>query len=122
MLVVSDPNNHASRVLRLLIDGGELAQLRSQIESELSSVEPIDRTSGARIRSSFFAKIFDRIASAAIVGERGNTGHILLLAATDSTAISGEILRRHRIDHRRLSEAMGVLAVDEDRYLDLRLR
>ena len=57
-----------------------------------------------------------------VVGEPSNTGHILLLVATDPTSVAGEVLRRNNIDFDRLRDTMGVLTVDEDRYLDLRLR
>jgi hypothetical protein len=45
-----------------------------------------------------------------------------LLVATDPTSVSGEVFLRNNIDYDRLLDAMGVLAVDEDRYLDLRLK
>ncbi len=99
-----------------------MAQLRSQIEEELSDSEPMDRAERASIRSAFFSKIFDRLASASIIGEPNNTGHILLLAADDPTSVSGKIMCRCHIDYNRLLDAMGVLAVDEDRHLDVSLR
>jgi hypothetical protein len=74
------------------------------------------------VRSRFFSKIHDRLASASVIGEPSNTGHILLLVATDPTSVSGEVFLRNNIDYDRLLDAMGVLAVDEDRYLDLRLK
>lgn len=120
LLALDEPRSHASYLLQVLIGECEVAQLRTQIESEISDLEPIDRAGRANVRSRFFSKIHDRLAS--VIGEPSNTGHILLLVATDPTSVSGEVFLRNNIDYDRLLDAMGVLAVDEDRYLDLRLK
>ena len=99
-----------------------MTQLRTQIERELSGAELVSSAENADIRSDFFTKIFDRLASVSVVGEPNNTGHILLLTVADPTTISGEFLCRHHIDYQRLLAAMGTLSVDEDRYLDLSLQ
>ncbi len=122
LLALGEPHSHASHLLQVLAGECEVAQLRSQIESEMCDSEPADGAERANVRSAFFSKIHDRLASAAIVGEPSNTGHILLLATTDPTSVSGAVFLRNNIDYDRLLDAMGVLAVDEDRYLDLRLR
>lgn len=122
LLALNEPHSHAARILRLLAGETTLAQLCTQIEDEMCDFEPVDRAERAGVRSAFFSKIYDHLASASIVGERNNTGHILLLAADDPTAVSSKILRRHHVDYDRLLDTMGVLTVDEDRYLDLRLR
>lgn len=122
LLAIGESDSHAARLLQTLVGEATLAQLRTQIERELSGVEFVSSVENASIRSGFFAKIFDRLASVSIVGEPNNTGHILLLAVADPTTISGEFLRRHHIDYQRLLAAMGTLSVDEDRYLDLSLQ
>ena len=122
LLALDEPHSHATRLVQMLAGEHNVAQLRSQIEDELYDEEPIDRAERASTRSAFFSKIYDCLASAAVVGESSNTGHILLLVAADPTSVAGGILRRHHIDYDRVLDAMGVLAVDEDRYLDLRLR
>lgn len=122
LLALDEPHSHATRLVQMLAGEHNVAQLRSQIEDELYDEEPIDRAERASTRSAFFSKIYDCLASAAVVGEPSNTGHILLLVADDPTTVAGGILRRHHIDYDRVLDAMGVLAVDEDRYLDLRLR
>lgn len=122
LLAVSEPYSHATRLLQSLAGDGAVSKLRAQIECELSGVELVSDPENANIRSDFFAKIFDRLASVSVVGEPNNTGHILLLAVADPTTISGEFLRRHHIDYQRLLAAMGTLSVDEDRYLDLSLQ
>lgn len=122
LLALDEPHSHATRLVQMLAGEHNVAQLRFQIEDELYDKEPIDRAERASTRSAFFSKIYDCLASAAVVGEPSNTGHILLLVADDPTTVAGGILRRHHIDYDRVLDAMGVLAVDEDRYLDLRLR
>ena len=122
LLALDEPRSHATRLVQMLAGEHNVAQLRSQIEDEMSDLEPIDRAGRANVRSRFFSKIHDRLASASVVGEPSNTGHILLLVATDPTSVSGEVFLRNNIDYDRLLDAMGVLAVDEDSYLDLRLK
>ena len=122
LLALDEPRSHATRLVQMLAGEHNVAQLRSQIEDEMSDLEPIDRAGRANVRSRFFSKIHDRLASASVIGEPSNTGHILLLVATDPTSVSGEVFLRNNIDYDRLLDAMGVLAVDEDRYLDLRLK
>ncbi len=122
LLALDEPHSHATRLVQMLAGEHNVAQLRSQIEDELYDSEPMDRAERASTRSAFFSKIHDCLASAAVVGGPSNTGHILLLVADDPTTVSAKILRRHHIDYDRLLDMMGVLAVDEDRYLDLRLR
>lgn len=122
LLALDEPHSHATRLVQMLAGEHNVAQLRSQIEDELYDSEPMDRAERASTRSAFFSKIYDCLASAAVVGEPSNTGHILLLVAADPTSVAGDVLRRNNIDFDRLLDAMGVLAVDEDRYLDLRLR
>lgn len=122
LLAVSEPHSHASRLLCALEGEYLVAQICSYIECEMSNAEPIAEGDGAEQRSNFFAKIQDRLASTLVVGEPLNTGHILLLAVADPTTISSEILHRNQLDYERLLDAMGVLEVDEDRHLDLRLR
>ncbi|MBQ5678967.1 MAG: hypothetical protein IIV44_03480 [Rikenellaceae bacterium] len=122
LLALDEPRSHATRLVQMLAGEHNVAQLRSQIEDEMSDLEPIDRAGRANVRSRFFSKIHDRLASASVIGEPSNTGHILLLVATDPTSVSGEVFLRNNIDYDRLLDAMGVLAVDEDSYLDLRLK
>ncbi len=122
LLALDEPHSHATRLVQMLAGEHNVAQLRSQIEDELYDEEPIDRAERASTRSAFFSKIYDRLASASVVGEPNNTGHILLLVATDPTSVAGEVLRRNNIDNDRLLDTMGVLTVDEDRHLDLRLK
>ena len=122
LLALDEPHSHAARIVQILAGEHNVALLRSQIEDEMCDTEPANKTERARTRSAFFSKIYDRLASASVVGEPNNTGHILLLVADDQTTVAGRILRRHHIDYDRVLDAMGVLAVDEDRYLDLRLK
>lgn len=122
LLALEEPHSHATRLVQMLAGEHNVAQLRSQIEDEMYDTEPIDRAERASTRSAFFSKIYDRLASAAVVGEPSNTGHILLLVAADPTSVAGEVLRRNNIDYDRVLDTMGVLAVDEDRHLDLRLK
>lgn len=122
LLALDEPHSHATRLVQLLAGEHSVTQLRSQIEDEMCDTEPANKTERARTRSAFFSKIYDRLASASVVGEPSNTGHILLLVATDPTSVAGEVLRRNNIDFDRLLDTMGVLTVDEDRHLDLRLK
>ena len=122
LLAISEPKSHAIRVLQSLASEETVTQLRTQIERELSGAELVSSAENADIRSDFFTKIFDRLASVSVVGEPNNTGHILLLTVADPTTISGEFLCRHHVDYQRLLAAMGTLSVDEDRYLDLSLQ
>lgn len=122
LLALDEPHSHATRLVQMLVGEHNVAQLRSQIEDAMCDTEPVNKAERARTRSAFFSKIYDRLASASVVGEPNNTGHILLLVATDPTSVAGEVLRRNNIDYDRLLDAMGVLAVDEDRHLDLRLK
>lgn len=122
LLALDEPHSHATRLVQMLAGEHNVVQLRSQIEDELYDEEPIDRAERASTRSAFFSKIYDRLASASVVGEPNNTGHILLLVAADPTSVAGEVLRRNNIDYDRLLDTMGVLTVDEDRHLDLRLK
>lgn len=122
LLALEEPHSHATRLVQMLAGEHNVAQLRSQIEDEMYDTEPIDRAERASTRSAFFSKIYDCLASAAVVGEPSNTGHILLLVAADPTSVAGEVLRRNNIDYDRVLDTMGVLAVDEDRHLDLRLK
>lgn len=122
LLALDEPHSHASCLVQMLAGEHNVAQLRSQIETEISDSEPVEELERASVRSAFFSKIHDRLAAATIVGEPNNTGHILLLVADDPTTISGKILCHYHIDYDRLLDTMGVLAVDEDRYLDLRLK
>lgn len=122
LLALDEPHSHATRLVQMLAGEHNVTQLRAQIEDELYDEEPIDRAERASTRSAFFSKIYDRLASASVVGEPSNTGHILLLVAADPTSVAGEVLRHNNIDFDRLLDTMGVLAVDEDRYLDLRLK
>ena len=122
LLAISESDSHAARLLQSLAGEAATALLRTQIERELSDVEFVSNSENANIRSAFFTKIYDRLASVSVVGEPNNTGHILLLAAADPTTISAELLQRNNIDYQRLLAAMGTLSVDEDRYLDLSLQ
>lgn len=122
LLAISESGSHAARLLQSLAGEAATALLRTQIERELSDVEFVSNSENANIRSAFFTKIYDRLASVLVVGEPNNTGHILLLAAADPTTISAELLQRNNIDYQRLLAAMGTLSVDEDRYLDLSLQ
>ena len=122
LLAISEPKSHAIRVLQSLASEEIVTQLRTQIERELSDVEFVSNSENANIRSAFFTKIYDRLASVSVVGEPNNTGHILLLAAADPTTISAELLQRNNIDYQRLLAAMGTLSVDEDRHLYLSLQ
>lgn len=122
LLAISESGSHAARLLQSLAGEAATALLRTQIERELSDVEFVSNSENANIRSAFFTKIYDRLASVSVVGEPNNTGHILLLAAADPTTISAELLQRNNIDYQRLLAAMGTLSVDEDRYLDLSLQ
>lgn len=122
LLALDEPHSHATRIVQLLAGEHNVAQLRSQIEDELYDSELIDREERASTRSAFFSKIHDCLASASVVGEPSNTGHILLLVAIDPTSVAGEVFRLNNIDIDRLLDTMGVLTVDEDRHLDLRLR
>lgn len=122
LLAISESCSHAARLLQSLAGEAATALLRTQIERELSDVEFVSNSENANIRSAFFTKIYDRLASVSVVGEPNNTGHILLLAAADPTTISAELLQRNNIDYQRLLAAMGTLSVDEDRYLDLSLQ
>lgn len=122
LLALDEPHSHATHLVQMLAGEHNVAQLRSQIEDAMCDTEPVYKTERARTRSAFFSKIYDCLASAAVVGEPSNTGHILLLVATDPTSVAGEVLRRNNIDYDRLLDTMGVLTVDEDRYLDLRLK
>ena len=122
LFAISESGSHAARLLQSLAGEAATALLRTQIERELSDVEFVSNSENANIRSAFFTKIYDRLASVSVVGEPNNTGHILLLAAADPTTISAELLQRNNIDYQRLLAAMGTLSVDEDRYLDLSLQ
>lgn len=122
LLALDEPHSHATRLVQMLAGEHNVAQLRSQIEDAMCDTEPVNKTERARTRSAFFSKIYDCLASASVVGEPNNTGHILLLVATDPTSVAGEVLRRNNIDFDRLLDTMGVLTVDEDRHLDLRLK
>ena len=122
LLAISESGSHAARLLQSLAGEATTALLRTQIERALSDVEFVSNSENANIRSAFFTKIYDRLASVSVVGEPNNTGHILLLAAADPTTISSELLQRNNIDYHRLLAAMGTLSVDEDRYLDLSLQ
>ena len=122
LLAISESGSHAARLLQSLASEATTALLRTQIERELSDVEFVSNSENANIRSAFFTKIYDRLASVSVVGEPNNTGHILLLAAADPTTISAELLQRNNIDYQRLLAAMGTLSVNEDRYLDLSLQ
>ncbi|MBQ5371367.1 MAG: hypothetical protein IIU53_01145, partial [Rikenellaceae bacterium] len=97
LLALDEPRSHATRLVQMLAGEHNVAQLRSQIEDEMSDLEPIDRAGRANVRSRFFSKIHDRLASASVVGEPSNTGHILLLVATDPTSVSGEVFLRNNI-------------------------
>lgn len=122
LLALDEPHSHATRLVQLFAGEHNVAQLRSQIEDELYDSEPMYRVERASTRSAFFSKIYDRLASASVAGEPNNTGHILLLVSADPTSVAGEVLRRNNIDYDCLLDTMGVLTVDEDRYLDLRLK
>lgn len=122
LLALDEPQSHATRILQQFKDENQIDHICAQIECELYDAEPADRVERASIRSHFFTKIHDQLASALIVGEPANTGHILLLALTDPTTISSEVLRRNLIGYQRVIEAMGTLTIDEDRHLDVSLR
>lgn len=122
LLALDEPHSHATRLVQMLAGEHNVTQLRAQIEDAMCDTEPVNKTERARTRSAFFSKIYDRLASASVVGEPSNTGHILLLVATDPTSVAGDVLRHNNIDYDRLLDTMGVLTVDEDRHLDLRLK
>ena len=122
LAAIDKPDSHAARVIRSLADEWRVEQIRSQIERELNDSEPANEADSATLRADFFTKIYNLLSSVAIAGEPLNTGHILLLAIADPTTISNEILRSHLIGSQRLTEAMGVLEVEEDRHLDMSLQ
>lgn len=122
LTATNKPDSHAARIIRLLADEWRVEQIRTQIERELCDAEPADEIDGATTRADFFTEIYTLLSSVAIAGEPLNTGHILLLAIADPTTISGEVLRRNLIGCQRLTDAMGVLEVEEDRYLDMSLQ
>ena len=122
LLALDEPHSHAARILQQFKDENQIEHICAHIECELCDVEPADRVERATIRNHFFTKIHDLLSSALMAGEPANTGHILLLALADPTTISGEVLRCNLIGYQRVIETMGTLAVDEDRYFDLRLK